>query len=200
MPIQTTNDLSSLSDYSLYGLVKKYVTHELLGFTHSAAKLDRCIAECKKRRKGIFMRASEDAYLEFLAKSDKQSEIFKTISFAYASKEDILNIAPEISNLLPDEADFSKYDIYKVSGDSMINAGIADGEHILAERINEVKDGDIVVVRYMERIFIKRYKLIEGTITLHSENPKFPPFKVYNTENLQILGKVKFKISVVSAE
>ncbi len=196
---QKVKSLVDISDYQLYNLVKKYTFQELLGYSHQSKKLTHAISECKRRRKGIYQRASEDAFLEFLISKDLDREINKTLSFAFASSEEVQNIAPEIKKLLPEAVDFSRYDIYNVSGDSMINAGIKDGDHVLVDTKAEAREDDIIVAIYIERIFIKRYKEIDGNIYLFSENPKFSPFKVYNRSNLKILGVVKFKISAVNA-
>ncbi len=193
------SSLEDISDYSLYNLVKKYAFRELLGFTHNQKQFDTAITECKKRRKGIYQRASEDAFLDFLISKDEEREIQRTLSLFFASSEEIENIAPEIKKLLPNAIDFSRYDIYNVSGDSMINAGIKDGDHVLVDTLAKAKEDDIIVAIYIERIFIKRYKEIDGNIYLFSENPKFSPFKVYNRDNLKILGVVKFKISDISS-
>ncbi len=198
MTVRRLSNLHEVSDYALYNLVKKYSLQELFGYTYQQKKFNEAINECKIRKKGIFKRANEDAFLDYLISKDTEREIERTLSLVFASKEEIERILPEVTKLLPDVVDFSQFQVYKVSGDSMINAGIKDGNHVLVDSKAQVNEDDIVVAMYMGRIFIKRYKEIDGSIYLFSENPKFSPFKVYNLDNLKIIGVVKFQITAIT--
>ncbi len=198
MTVSRLSKLHEVSDYALYNLVKKYSQQELLGYTHQQKKFDEAINECKIRQKGIFKRANEDAFLDYLISKDTQREIERTLSLVFASKEEIEHILPEVTKLLPGVVDFSQYQVYMVTGDSMINAGIKDGDHVLVDSNAKAKEDDIIVAMYMGRIFIKRYKEIDGSIYLFSENPKFSPFKVYSLDNLKIIGVVKFQIAAIT--
>ncbi len=75
----------------------------------------------------------------------------------------------------------------KVKGLSMKNAGILDGDCIVAEKTSSAKNGDIVVALIGDEATVKTFFNERGTIKLQAENPDFED--LYPTE-LTILGKV----------
>ncbi len=75
----------------------------------------------------------------------------------------------------------------RVQGDSMIDAGIYDGDLILVEKTNVARNKDIVVALLEDEATVKRY-FDEGThIRLQPENDKYEPIL---TRNVTIQGKV----------
>ena len=60
----------------------------------------------------------------------------------------------------------------RVEGDSMINAGINDGDIILLER-RKAKSGDIVVAVVEGQVTVKRYLEKDGRHFLRAANPKY---------------------------
>jgi repressor LexA len=88
---------------------------------------------------------------------------------------------------LPDElADDSTF-ILKVKGDSMIDAGILDGDFIVVRQQQTADNGDIVVALLGEEATVKRFYRETGRIRLQPENSSMEP--IYSTEVL-VLGKV----------
>ena len=88
----------------------------------------------------------------------------------------------------------NKYDVdfcITVRGDSMINAGINDGDIIFIKSMPEVPNGKIACVEIdNEKVCLKRfYKSADG-IMLVSENPKYPPIQLnrFNCQSVKILG------------
>lgn len=77
--------------------------------------------------------------------------------------------------------------LLKVSGVSMINAGIRPGDLVIIERGREAKNGDIVVASVDNEWTIKRLKKTGKEIVLMPENPRFKP--IYPKNSL-ILGGV----------
>lgn len=78
-----------------------------------------------------------------------------------------------------------------VSGDSMIEAGILDGDLILVEQQNTARNGEIVVamIEGMEsEATVKTFYKEAGHIRLQPENSSMTPIIV---NDVQILGKVK---------
>jgi repressor LexA len=75
----------------------------------------------------------------------------------------------------------------KVRGDSMINAGILDGDYILVKQQNTAENGDMVVALIDEEATVKTFYKEKGYFRLQPENPAYEPIIV---ENLSILGKV----------
>lgn len=87
-----------------------------------------------------------------------------------------------------------KYDVdfcITVRGDSMINAGINDGDIVFIKSMPEVPNGKIACVEIdNEKVCLKRfYKSADG-IMLVSENPKYPPIQLnrFNCQSVKILG------------
>ncbi len=74
-----------------------------------------------------------------------------------------------------------------VKGDSMINAGILNGDQILVEQQSTANNGEIVVALLDDSATVKRFYKEEGHIRLQPENDTMEPIIV---ETVQILGKV----------
>ncbi len=65
--------------------------------------------------------------------------------------------------------------LVRVTGWSMVGAGIHDGDEVLVDRAIEPRDGAVVVVARNGELSIKRLRLAGGQVTLVSENPDYPP-------------------------
>ena len=77
--------------------------------------------------------------------------------------------------------------ILKVTGDSMIEAGILDGDLAIIEQKNVATNGDIVVALIENEATIKRFFKENGFIRLQPENKNYDPIIV---EDCSILGKL----------
>ena len=74
-----------------------------------------------------------------------------------------------------------------VSGESMINAGIYDGDYVIVQKQSNAKNGDIVVAMTMENeATIKTFYKENGHIRLQPENDTMDPIIL---DNCTILGK-----------
>lgn len=79
----------------------------------------------------------------------------------------------------------------KVSGESMQDAGIMNGDYVLARQQQTANQGDIVVAVIGEEATVKRYYLDDGGIRLMPENETFEPILVDPTqEDFRIAGKI----------
>lgn len=76
----------------------------------------------------------------------------------------------------------------KVRGDSMINAGILDGDYILVRQQNTANNGDIVAALIEDEATVKTFYKENGHIRLQPENPSYEPIIV--EDDLTILGKI----------
>lgn len=77
--------------------------------------------------------------------------------------------------------------ILRVRGDSMIEAGIHDGDYVIVRRQNTALDGDIVVALLEDDATVKRFYREQNRIRLQPENSSLEPIF---TDNVTILGKV----------
>jgi DNA polymerase V len=80
--------------------------------------------------------------------------------------------------------------IVRVSGWSMIGAGIFDGDEVLVDRSLSPRQGDIVVAQVNNELSIKRLGRVEGHTALLPENPHFKPILFKDGETLEIWGVV----------
>ena len=81
--------------------------------------------------------------------------------------------------------------ICKVCGDSMEKARIFDGDYILVDRNTQPKDNAIALITLADNILVKRLKIDDNRLYLFSENDKYPPYEVHETDDFNILGIVK---------
>jgi SOS regulatory protein LexA len=77
----------------------------------------------------------------------------------------------------------------KVSGNSMINAGIMPGDMVLVDRSLSPADGNIVIAEVDGEWTIKYFRKRSGKIYLEAANIKFP--NIYPKEELKITAVVK---------
>ncbi len=75
----------------------------------------------------------------------------------------------------------------KVKGESMVNAGIFDGDNILVEKDADIQNGDIVVALIDDSATVKTFYKESDYIRLQPENDKMEPIIVPDCE---IIGKV----------
>ena len=79
--------------------------------------------------------------------------------------------------------------LVKVNGDSMIGAGINDGDIVLVKESKEFKNGDIVLARTSDDTTIKRFIQEKDEVYLKPENPAYP--NIYSTgDEIKMLGIV----------
>lgn len=78
--------------------------------------------------------------------------------------------------------------ILKVSGDSMIQAGINQGDLVVLEKGREPKEGDIVVAFIDNQWTLKYFEKKAGKVCLVAANPKYPT--LYPEKSLTIEGVV----------
>lgn len=75
-----------------------------------------------------------------------------------------------------------------VRGESMIRAGIMDGDHVIVHKQNDANNGDIVVAMIDDEATVKRfYRESNGLFRLQPENPDMEPIIV---DHVAILGRV----------
>ena len=98
--------------------------------------------------------------------------------------ENIETYFPVPAEFMPNEQSF----MLRVKGDSMVNAGIFDGDQVLVKQQTSAKNGDIVVALVEDSATVKTYYKEDGYYRLQPENDYMDPILVQ--DNLQILGKV----------
>ena len=70
--------------------------------------------------------------------------------------------------------------LLRVHGDSMINAGILDGDLLAVHKADDARDGEIIVARIDDEVTVKRLRRPRGRgrLLLLAENDAFKPIEV----------------------
>lgn len=80
--------------------------------------------------------------------------------------------------------------VLEVSGDSMIEAGILDGDYVVIRKGDTASSGEIVVALVMgEEATLKRLRKKAGSIALEAANPKYPT-RVFGPDQVEVQGKL----------
>ncbi len=77
--------------------------------------------------------------------------------------------------------------LLKVSGDSMIDAAICDGDWVVVRRQNDAHNGDIVAALLDDEATVKTLRRTDGQVWLMPHNPAYTPI---DGTHAQIMGKV----------
>lgn len=84
----------------------------------------------------------------------------------------------------------SEHFALKVQGDSMINAGILEGDFVIVRQQPTAQAGDIVVALLDEEATVKRFFKDGEQIRLQPEHPTMEPIIVTKQQSVNVLGKV----------
>lgn len=82
----------------------------------------------------------------------------------------------------------------KVKGDSMINAGIHDGDLLIVDKSVEPENDDVVVCVINGEFTVKRLKKVNGEIYLIPENSHYQAVKISENMDFQVWGVVTYTI------
>lgn len=99
------------------------------------------------------------------------------------AQENIEDYLPLPAEFLGDAESF----ILRVRGESMIDAGIYDGDYLIVRRQQTAANGDIVVARLEDEATVKRFYREADHIRLQPENPTMDPIRA---RDVHIEGKV----------
>lgn len=96
----------------------------------------------------------------------------------------------QIESYVPYEGadSYHKYFALRIKGDSMIGAGILNGDLIVVQQVETARSGQIVVALIEDEATCKRLKIEKEQIWLMPENPNYSPI---NGNGCSILGIVK---------
>jgi repressor LexA len=79
----------------------------------------------------------------------------------------------------------------RVRGDSMINAGIFEGDVVIVSPNQKGKNGDIIVAMLDDEVTVKRLDMKNNEIKLLPENEDYQPIQITDKSRFSIIGKVK---------
>ena len=90
---------------------------------------------------------------------------------------------------VPDDMGSGKLFALQVKGDSMIGAGILDGDRVIVKQQGTAENGEIVCALINGEATLKRFFKKNGVVTLKAENEKYAPIIVSEGE-FRIAGRV----------
>lgn len=99
------------------------------------------------------------------------------------AEQNIDSYFPIPAEYMPNEQSF----ILRVKGESMINAGIMDGDRVIVRQQSTAQNGDMVVALVEDSATVKTFYKENGHFRLQPENDAMEPIIV---DEVQILGKV----------
>ena len=77
--------------------------------------------------------------------------------------------------------------VLRVRGDSMIGAGILEGDYVVVRPAQTASNGEIVVALIEDEATVKRYFKERNGVRLQAENPDYEPIR---SKDAKVLGKV----------
>lgn len=80
----------------------------------------------------------------------------------------------------------------RVNGDSMIDAGIFDGDLLVVDRAVAPRHSDVVIAQVGDGLTVKKFAQEKGQLRLVPSNSEFRPIEI--TEDTRICGVAKFAI------
>ena len=79
--------------------------------------------------------------------------------------------------------------VLEVQGDSMINAGILDGDQVIIRRADTANSGEIVVALVGEEATLKRLRKRGASIALEAANPAYET-RIFGPDQVQVQGRL----------
>ena len=138
--------------------------------------------------------------LGYILKDDRKTRALTTSSSSPAGKVPVVGrvtagqpilAVEEIEGYLPYEPErgtSKDYFALRVQGDSMINAGILDGDFVIVRRQQTAMTGEIIVALIEDEATVKRLAIKGQDVWLMPENPDYNP--IY-APGCNVLGVVK---------
>ena len=109
--------------------------------------------------------------------------------------DDFLDTSIDLNKILITNKDATFYG--RVKGDSMVDAGLNDGDLLIIDKSLEPKDGKIAVCFIDGEFTVKRIKITNKCIYLVPENKNYKSIKVTNDNDFLIWGIVTTVIKSV---
>lgn len=156
--------------------------------------------EALERKGYISRRAHKARGIEVLAHSssngnNKDSAIEIPIVGEIAAGRPILAQENIEGNIVIDRSIVKNSDgifALRVKGDSMINAGILNGDYVIASQQQDAEQGDIVIALIEDEATVKRFYREGNRIRLQPENDTMGPIIIKSDEGqIRIIGKIK---------
>lgn len=144
-------------------------------------------------RKGAIRRErGKSRAIEITARPDLRGARLVPLLGRIAAGAPVLAVENRSDEFVLDESLVGTGDTFllRVTGDSMKDASILDGDLVVVRAQAEARTGDIVAARLGEEATVKRLDRSGGALRLLPENEAYEPIVPDPSEDFQILGKV----------
>jgi repressor LexA len=158
---------------SKHGVVRHLVALERKGYITRGDTLARSIRIIHPQ----YMPASETVQVPLVGRV--------SAGYPILAEENIENYVMLPRTLVKSEG---RYFALRVHGDSMINAGILDGDMVVVQSANTAQTGEIVVALIGDEVTVKRLVAQNSQKYLKAENPNYP--NIFPQNEWSIQGKV----------
>lgn len=148
---------------------------EKKGYIHRSSRTSRGIASLDRLRRTATRAPHETVAIPILGHVTAGQPIL-----AVENRDGVLHLDP---HLVKGTDTFA----LRIEGDSMIGAGILDGDYVLVRPQQSADNGDIVVALLDDSVTVKRFYREADGFRLQPENPRLAPIYV---SDVQICGKV----------
>lgn len=190
---------------ALYGYIKSYITK--YGYAPTVAEMKdelkvnyiNSITQwlISLERHGLIFRKSNQhrgVYLTEHCDKDSSTTIVPVLSSVGCDNLQIL-ADQSYSDFLTIDSSFTKdardeVVAFKAVGNSMVDAGIENGDYVLAEKTENIDSGDLVVANIGDMSVVKRIRFTPDAVVLNpeSKNNKYHP--IIMKDNSRVFGKV----------
>jgi len=128
-----------------------------------------------------------------LPKVEMELPFMGTVSAGFPSPAaDFLDIAIDLNQYLIKNP--SSTFIVRTTGNSMVGAGISDGDILIVDKSLQPENNKIAICVLDNDFTVKRLKVTKQGIWLMPENPTFSPKKITEFEDFEIWGIVTYSI------
>jgi repressor LexA len=143
-------------------------------------------------RKGLIRRdPTKPRAIEILDEFQAKREMINVPVIGNVTAGQPILAVENIEDVFPIPVDFIKSNrqtlILRVHGESMIEAGILDGDFLIVEQKSTAENGDIIVALLDDEATVKTFYKEDGYIRLQPQNSMMDPIIV---KDVRILGKV----------
>ena len=80
------------------------------------------------------------------------------------------------------------------NGNSMVQAGIHNGDILIIDRSIDARDGDIIIAVLHGEFTVKQLSIVKGIFFLIPKNPRYSPIEISDDMDFEIWGVVIYSI------
>jgi len=145
-----------------------------------------------ERKKFIRRERGKSRAIEILDRPDLRGARLVPLIGRIAAGSPVLAVENHEGHFVLDESLVGTAESFllRVTGDSMKDAGILDGDLVVVRRQPTARTGEIVAARIGEEATVKRLRREGSEILLLPENDAYEPIRVDPREGFELLGKV----------